>query len=288
MTFFQPKALKKKKPKKMPRLPEPRGVTRNYQTDIRKIIKQVQNAIEFFMIPQLNRILQDVEAERPNLDKMDSDISDRMADLLKKTRAYINEKVSDNYINEVVQKNAVAINSFSRANIINLYQKVFGIDIFISEPWIATEMGNFVNANVSLIKNVNESFMRSVENTVNEGMRRGLRHEAISKQILSTGQGDKSFVSKSPFKTAETRANLIGRDQTNKFNGQLNELRQTSLGVKKYIWRTVQRENVRPEHAEREGKVFSWSNPPEDGHPGEPINCRCYAEPILDEFFTSD
>lgn len=286
--FFLPKALKKKKPKKMPRLPEPRGVTRGYQTGIRKIVKQVQNSLEVFFIPELKRILEDVESQRPNLDRLDSEISDRMAALLKKTRAYINERVTDTQINKMVSENAAAINSFSRANIINMYRKVFGVDIFISEPWIATEMGNFVNANVSLIKNVNESFLKSVENTVNEGMRRGLRHEQISKQVLSTGQGDKNFVSKSPFKTAETRANLIGRDQTNKFNGQLNELRQTSLGVKKYIWRTVQRENVRPEHAEREGKVFSWSNPPEDGHPGEPINCRCYAEPILDEFFTSD
>jgi len=278
MTFFLPKALKKKKPKRLPRLKEPRGVTRDYQTDIRKVLKRVKNLFGEFFLPQLARILQDVESQRPSLDRMDSEISDRLAELFKKTRAFINERVSDNEISNIVQDNAVKINSFSRNQIISLYKQAFGVDIFISEPWIATEMANFTMANVSLIKNVNESFLKSTENTVYEGMRRGLRHEEISKQILSEGMGDKNFVSKSPFKTAETRANLIGRDQTNKFNGQLNELRQTSLGVKKYIWRTVMRENVRPEHEEREGKTFSWDNPPFDGHPGEPMSllCRTY------------
>lgn len=37
---------------------------------------------------------------------------------------------------------------------------------------------------------------------------------------------------------------------------------------------------MRSEHAERDGKVFDWDNPPEGGHPGEAPNCRCRAEEI--------
>jgi SPP1 gp7 family putative phage head morphogenesis protein len=61
----------------------------------------------------------------------------------------------------------------------------------------------------------------------------------------------------------------------------VNRARQTELGVKQYTWRTSLDERVRPEHQEREGEVFSWAKPPKDGHPGQPINCRCTADPDL-------
>lgn len=46
----------------------------------------------------------------------------------------------------------------------------------------------------------------------------------------------------------------------------------------KYIWHTVGDGKVRSSHAERDGKTFSWDDPPEGGHPGEAPNCRCWAE----------
>ncbi|MBT4932618.1 MAG: minor capsid protein [Rhodospirillaceae bacterium] len=48
----------------------------------------------------------------------------------------------------------------------------------------------------------------------------------------------------------------------------------------KYIWRTVGDSKVRSSHAELDGKVFSWDDPPEEGHPGEEYNCRCWAEDV--------
>ncbi|MBI5426784.1 MAG: hypothetical protein HZA02_00725 [Nitrospinae bacterium] len=47
----------------------------------------------------------------------------------------------------------------------------------------------------------------------------------------------------------------------------------------RYIWRTRRDSQVRSEHAEREGKVFDWNNPPKGGNPGEDYGCRCWAEP---------
>ena len=45
-----------------------------------------------------------------------------------------------------------------------------------------------------------------------------------------------------------------------------------------YIWRTQDDGKVRPSHAGRNGKTFSWDDPPDGGHPGEAPNCRCSAE----------
>lgn len=45
-----------------------------------------------------------------------------------------------------------------------------------------------------------------------------------------------------------------------------------------YIWRTQGDDKVRPEHAANAGMIFAWDNPPSTGHPGEAVNCRCWAE----------
>jgi len=51
-----------------------------------------------------------------------------------------------------------------------------------------------------------------------------------------------------------------------------------------YIWRTAGDGKVRGSHADRDGKTFSWDNPPAGGHPGEAPNCRCTAETTNIEF----
>ena len=64
---------------------------------------------------------------------------------------------------------------------------------------------------------------------------------------------------------------------------RLNELFQVEgLQIDEYIWRSRDDERVRSAHAANEDQVFSWSDPPEGGHPGQPWSCRCNAEPVLD------
>lgn len=47
---------------------------------------------------------------------------------------------------------------------------------------------------------------------------------------------------------------------------------------RRYIWRTLKDAKARPSHLLREGKIFEWASPPEDGHPGEAPGCRCWAQ----------
>jgi len=43
---------------------------------------------------------------------------------------------------------------------------------------------------------------------------------------------------------------------------------------------------VRETHEELDGTSQEWADPPEpDGHPGNGINCRCYADPDLTDLF---
>ena len=53
------------------------------------------------------------------------------------------------------------------------------------------------------------------------------------------------------------------------------------MGIKQYIWSTSGDERVRDSHAENDGKIFSYDDPPPTGHPGDEINCRCVAIPYF-------
>jgi SPP1 gp7 family putative phage head morphogenesis protein len=85
---------------------------------------------------------------------------------------------------------------------------------------------------------------------------------------------------------ADSRVKLIARDQTSKLNSELAALRHTAAGFSRYVWATVGDERVRENHEELNGKIYFYGEPTdeEDGlPPGEPIQCRCVAEPIFEE-----
>jgi SPP1 gp7 family putative phage head morphogenesis protein len=169
-------------------------------------------------------------------------------------------------------------------------QATVGVNLFQAEPWLRPELKAWAQVNANLITSLEEAGIREVERWTIQGLRTGQRHEEITKKIedvfgreLSDKLGPSGM---------RARAKLIARDQVAKLNADLTERRQTAAGVTEYIWRTSLDERVRgnptglypkaePSHWDREGKTFQWSKPPSDGHPGQPINCRCTAEPVL-------
>lgn len=136
---------------------------------------------------------------------------------------------------------------------------------------VARTLDAWVGNNSKLVVDVPTKTWRQVESTVREGFKRGSRHEVIARRLVERGV------------VAESRARLIARDQINKLNGQLTEARQRDLGITRYTWRTAQDDRVRDEHLALEGTIWSWSDPSPEGHPGEPIQCRCFAQPIVSD-----
>ncbi|MHB0973947.1 MAG: phage head morphogenesis protein [Thiobacillus sp.] len=125
-------------------------------------------------------------------------------------------------------------------------------------------------ANVDLITSIPEQYFEKLGDAVGKNMEAGLRFEDLAKEIERIGG------------VTESRAKLIARDQTGKMNSAFNEARQTSLGIDRYTWQTSGDERVREEHAENDGKIFSWNDPPATGHPGDDVNCRCVPVPYFD------
>lgn len=136
-----------------------------------------------------------------------------------------------------------------------------GADLDLYKKW--------TRENAGLIKSIDERYFDDVRDTILEAVRTG----RTTREVMASLQ-ERYAVSRS-------RAELIARDQIGKLNGAITKQKQTRLGVTHYTWSTSLDARVRPEHRVREGRVFAWDAPPEDGHPGIAINCRCVALAIL-------
>lgn len=124
--------------------------------------------------------------------------------------------------------------------------------------------------NVSLIRSIPEEYFKKIETLVFTSTTQGDTAGSMIKNIQDIG------------KTTTKRAKLIARDQSSKLNSALSQQRQQNLGVEEYVWKTSKDDRVRESHKKNNGKTFRWDSPPKNtGHPGQDIQCRCVAQPII-------
>ncbi|MEE9374489.1 MAG: phage minor head protein [Saprospiraceae bacterium] len=185
----------------------------------------------------------------------------------------------------IIQQTGENVSNFNNAQWKKIIKHSLGIDYFNQEPWLNAHLEAFTTENVSLIKKLQDTVSEDIRETIVRGVNQGKRHETISKEILNG-----TDLQKGVFKKAKTRAKLIGRDQVSKLNGQLQQLRQTDLGITKYVWRTSEDERVRASHRAMNSKSCSWHNTSiyfndagerrqrssiggVEANPGQPIQC---------------
>lgn len=163
---------------------------------------------------------------------------------------------------------AATVDTVTSAGIKRTVETVAGIKT-PTMPALVSLHERFAANNVRLIESLGQRLFDETAAAVADGVSRGRATKEIAERIRKrTG-------------VARSRAKLIARNEVGNLNAQITQQRQTSLGISEYTWSTSLDDDVRPEHAEREGVTFSWDNPPSDGHPGEPINCRCTPIPVI-------
>ncbi len=150
---------------------------------------------------------------------------------------------------------------------------VIAVDPLASEPWLRAPMRMWERVNVDLIKSIPRQWHEDVRVAVSEAWQGGRSTRELVERLEQR------------YGITRRRARLIARDQIGKLNGQLTGMRQVELGIRGYTWRTSRDERVRQRHADREGTRYTWGAPPDDGHPGMPIQCRCTAEPDVEDAF---
>lgn len=131
--------------------------------------------------------------------------------------------------------------------------------------------------NVSLIKSISSEYFTQIQGAV--------------MRSITTGNGLQDLV---PFLQQHEnitlrRARVIARDQTRKAFSNMNFARMRNIGIQEYEWlHSAGGQKPRKLHQHMSGNVYRIDKPPiidektgQRGKPGDLINCRCRAIPII-------
>jgi SPP1 gp7 family putative phage head morphogenesis protein len=152
------------------------------------------------------------------------------------------------------------------------------IESTLQTPRMRTLVEAASEASVGLITRIPGRFLGDVQTQV--------------MSAITTGSGLDKLV---PFLTKRYKgdarhAHLTALDQIRKVSESVNAARMQSLGVEEYVWIATGGERYprKLHHRHLNGRTFRYDDPPvidertgERGKPGDAINCRCRARPVL-------
>ncbi len=267
LTIRKSKGIKKKA-KVPPKWLFPTNAERHYDRVLYSLVRDLKNKIKEILLPEIPSMIYEVERKTPQ------DRQDDYLDRLKRLIIYIGASIQDKVNATILEAEAIGVEiaRFNKKQSDKINHSIFGIDIFVDDPWLADQLKLFAAQNAQLIRSLPEQELERVAGDVERGLQQGSRFEDVARGIQKS------------FGITHRKAKLIARDQTTKLNASLTRLHQQEVGVEEYIWQTSGDERVRPTHRENDGKVFRWDTPPaKTGHPGNDVNCRCVARPVLDK-----
>ena len=146
--------------------------------------------------------------------------------------------------------------------------RLFTIPIATHVP--SQDVRAWVLANVDFSRSMLDKGLDALERTADEVM----RAVAAGKPTLDLA---KEYQKR--FDLTWNKASFLARDQTANLSAAIAQQRMESLGVEEYQWSTVGDSRVRQEHADLDGNIYKWSQPPvasdagDRGHPGELWQC---------------
>lgn len=245
----------------------PDAIRLRYFAALRQVVADCRAAVARHVLPHLVRWA--AEASSARVDAAD----DSVHGALEAAIADVSRNWAAANVSRVVQPVASSTANFSRAQLDGVLRSQLGVDVVRSEPWLRGELARWTSQNVALIKSIPATYFADIEKRLVDSIHSGARHEQLA-EMLQERAG-----------VSESKAQLIARDQVGKLFGQLNERRMSDLGIKRFVWRTMRDNRVRDEHEDRDGKPYAWSDWPDEELPGQPVQCRCYADPDLGDSF---
>lgn len=270
--------LKKRRPRRKgarpPAMRLPDGARVEYARQLNVLVHELEALVAAELGAALEELVRQNQMGRNDsaCDERLDDVWDDVGAKIRRLRESASRIFEDTRVKTLAFRIGEVVSTHNKGEVLKQLANAITVDVFGAEPSVRRQLGVFVQDNVRLIKSIPEQSLNDVEGVVLSGIRRGARAGDIAKTISDR------------FDVSRSRATLIARDQIGKFNGELTQLRHQEAGITEYIWRTSRDERVRKTHRERDGQHFAWASPPADGHPGEPVQCRCTAEPVLDQF----
>lgn len=206
-----------------------------------------------------------------------------------KMQIFQNSVPYDNYINDVVKRmvTPLAARNYETwrkaARVSTRSHFLYTVLMEELKQGIKKDIDSQVISNAALIKTLPSDTAQKVVRDIEEYALSGLRAEEIEKLIQ-----DKTR------QHSRASARLIARTEVSKTTSALTKARSEELGLRWYVWRTMEDgDRVRKSHRFMNDVLVSWNNPPSPEllvkekdvgryHAGNIWNCRCYSEPLID------
>lgn len=247
---------------RLARLPAPDAQARRYRRAlVGRVLPAALELVRAELLPLLERA-----AEQSSRLARDAD---EIGDAIDRAEQRFFQQWTRARMARLVRPIADEIERLHSAGLNRPLRAIVGVDAVGGEPWLERAVDEFTTENVALIRSIPARFFDDLETNLKRELADGARFEELIGIVEER------------YSVSTSRAELIARDQAGKFYGDLNRVRQGDLGIERFTWRTVRDNRVREEHEDRDGETYAWSAPPDGETPGEPVNCRCYAEPDL-------
>ena len=262
--------------RKPPRQIYPHGLEREYERAVLRVTEPFFAAVKQMVKNDLPAIVaaRDLALKADGALHTDAGYADLISLAIEGIRIRVARQVTTAVATDASKSMGDRVSDFNRTQVDRQFTTVLGIPVLRQERWLEDKLSAFVTGNVSLIKDIPEKGIADVTSLIMTRVEAGNSNRTIAKAIEER------------LEITRRRARFIARDQVAKLNGKLTELRQAEAGVEEYIWRAVKDGATRASHLQNDGKRFLWDKPPATGHPGEDFQCRCTAEPVLEEFIS--
>ena len=250
-------------PKYKPKYPA--NLEREYAKILRDYVRDEINIIMEY-VPEM------VDAQLANGIQADSRMDSWITDMTSKITRAIESKLN---VRQKVEQVFNKVKAFAHKENEKPFKSVFG---YTPKPPVERQFEMlktiWVSQNMTLVKSIDSRLMESIHYTLTENVIRAADRDELQTELVRT--------IRKLGETSEKRAILIASDQVGKLNSQLAQYEQMRQGVKSYKWVTMGDDRVRAQHEARNGHTFYWNDPPDGGHPGYAIRCRCIARPCYD------
>lgn len=262
----------------MPSQRHPVAIEASYATALVKQLDRAREAMQP-LLDEVPIILAEAKRERGDSLRWDAGAGQRAREAVKRARERLRAAMPTSAIESVAARFATQTQTNQRIQLGNQLHRAIGIDVVGHAPEVpnlGAMVQHFISENTSLITTIPEDMLSHVDRLLQRGITSGMPVEQLRGEISER------------FDIGKRHARVIARDQVGKLFGQVNKVRQRALGIDSFVWETANDERVRDEHQVLNGRTFAWATgAPVEGIPGEPIQCRCTGQPVLDKLLAA-
>lgn len=277
MKVLRVEQMRRPKRIKLPAMLPPISIEMQYKRVLKRLTREMEKITREILFPKLPDMVSAAEPFDPAIhidvdDDWQDQLNNALEEIVKRLKKPTREALQE--LDDI----ATATDGYNARRWQSLVRKAYGVSpTNIDQKRYDYLLRTWAEDNAKLITDIPAKTMRQVRNETIDALVSGKTVDQMKEAVLER------------MDVSDSRAELIARDQVSKLNADLTESRQKDSGVERYIWRTMQDERVRDEHADCDGETFSWDSDvseggvskPDGNDPGGDFQCRCFAEPML-------